>query len=122
MPRKLRRDADYVLASLPPEGRERYGKALDTYVRTLAAHAHNGTPPEVVAAAVVHALTSPRPRIRYPAGAPARRMLLLRRLLPDRALDRRILHFFQLQQKPSDEGPPARPGHGSTNSAVAGSG
>jgi plasmid stabilization system protein ParE len=71
MPRKLRRDADYVLASLPPEGRERYGKALDTYVRTLAAHAHNGTPPEVVAAAVVHALTSPRPRIRYTAGAPA---------------------------------------------------
>src|SRR6478736_8686160 len=43
--------------------------------------------PEVIAEAIVHAATSPRPRTRYPVGKGARAILLLRRLLPDRAFD-----------------------------------
>ncbi len=43
--------------------------------------------PEVVAEAIVHAATAPRPRTRYPVGRNARTILLLRRLLPDRAFD-----------------------------------
>jgi len=43
--------------------------------------------PAVIADAIVHAATSPRPRTRYPVGKGARAILLLRRLLPDRAFD-----------------------------------
>ena len=96
MPRKLLQDADAVLGGLPPEGRERYGEAFETYVRTLAEHAQTGSPPEVVSRAVVHALTAKTPRTRYPAGAPAGRMLALYRLLPDRLLDSVILRFLGL--------------------------
>jgi NAD(P)-dependent dehydrogenase (short-subunit alcohol dehydrogenase family) len=96
MPRKLLQDADTVLRNLPPEGRERYGEAFETYVRTLAEHAQSGSPPEVVSRAVVHALTAKSPRTRYPAGAPAGRMLALYRLLPDRLLDCVILRFLGL--------------------------
>lgn len=96
MPKKLLRDAEAVLAALPAEGRERYGPAFETYVRTLATHAQSGSPPAVVSRAVVHALTANTPRTRYPAGANAGRMIALYRLLPDRLLDRVILGFFSL--------------------------
>ncbi len=96
MPRKLWQDANAVLSNLPPEGRERYSEAFETYVRTLAEHAQSGSPPEVVSRAIVHALTAKTPRTRYPAGAPAGRMLALYRLLPDRLLDRVILRFLGL--------------------------
>jgi len=43
--------------------------------------------PAVIADAIVHAATSPRPRTRYPVGKGARAILLLRRLLPDRVFD-----------------------------------
>ncbi|MET4095057.1 oxidoreductase [Arthrobacter sp. UYCu712] len=43
--------------------------------------------PEVVAEAIVHAATAVRPKTRYPVGRNARTILLLRRLLPDRAFD-----------------------------------
>ncbi|MCW5892264.1 MAG: SDR family NAD(P)-dependent oxidoreductase [bacterium] len=50
--------------------------------------------PEVVAAAVLRALTARRPRVRYPVGPASRLVPLVRRLLPD-ALALRILraHF-----------------------------
>ncbi|HEX9228646.1 MAG TPA: oxidoreductase [Arthrobacter sp.] len=53
------------------------------------------TPPEVIADAIVHAATSPRPRTRYPVGKGARAILLLRRLLPDRAFDVVIWKIYQ---------------------------
>ena len=96
MPKKLLQDAATVLSNLPAEGRERYGSDFETYVRTLSEHAQSGSQPEVVARAVVHALTARTPRARYPAGAPAGRMLMLYRVLPDRLLDRVILRFLGL--------------------------
>ena len=101
MSKKLLRDADAVLSNLPADGRERYGLAIETYARTLASHAQNGSPPEVVSRAVAHALTAPNPRTRYPAGVPAGRMLALYRLLPDRLLDRVILGAFNLRRQAS---------------------
>ena len=96
MPEKLLRDADAVLSNLPAGGRERYGEVFETYIRTLAEHAQSGSPPEVVSRAIGHALTARTPRTRYPAGAPAGRMLMLYRLLPDQLLDRVILNFLGL--------------------------
>jgi NAD(P)-dependent dehydrogenase (short-subunit alcohol dehydrogenase family) len=49
--------------------------------------AETAAQPSVVAAAVLHAATSPRPRTRYPVGSGARAILTLRRILPDRPFD-----------------------------------
>jgi short-subunit dehydrogenase len=62
------------------------------YERRLA-QLRNGGPsvfrlgPEAVAAKVVHALESPRPRIRYRITIPSQGAAVLRRLLPTRLLD-----------------------------------
>jgi short-subunit dehydrogenase len=44
-------------------------------------------PPEAVLKAVIHALESPRPRIRYPVTLPTRVMAVCKRLFPDRFMD-----------------------------------
>ncbi|MCB5282340.1 MULTISPECIES: oxidoreductase [unclassified Arthrobacter] len=49
----------------------------------------------VIADAIVHAATSPRPRTRYPVGKGARAILMLRRLLPDRAFDVVIWNIYK---------------------------
>jgi hypothetical protein len=46
-----------------------------------------GIPPEEVAAAVLHALTSPKPRARYICGTKAVVLHVLSRLLPDKWFD-----------------------------------
>jgi NAD(P)-dependent dehydrogenase (short-subunit alcohol dehydrogenase family) len=85
------RDTEAIIRSLPGEGQSQYGEQLTKLAQTINHHAANGSPPTVVAAAVEHALTSRRPRTRYPAGVGAHRLLWLRRLLTDRRFDRLIL-------------------------------
>ncbi|HYZ68476.1 MAG TPA: hypothetical protein VE666_11865 [Mycobacterium sp.] len=85
---KLRHDTETALNALPVEGRRRYGPSLAKLAAQINHHAATGSPPEVVAESVLHALTSDKPRTRYPAGAGAKRMLLMRRILPDRQFDR----------------------------------
>ncbi|WP_327002937.1 SDR family NAD(P)-dependent oxidoreductase [Dactylosporangium sp. NBC_01737] len=87
---KLERDTDTELQRLPREGRDAYGRQLTALAATISREAADGSAPEVVARAVTHALTSRRPRVRYPAGAGARRLLTLRRVLPDPWMDRII--------------------------------
>lgn len=48
-------------------------------------------PPTAVLKAVIHALEARRPRIRYPVTVPARLFSILRRLLPQRLLDRVLI-------------------------------
>lgn len=88
---KLQRDTEDAIRSLPGEGRRRYGSQLEAVAESISEHAASGSGPEVVANAVMHALTSDKPRTRYPVGEGAKRMLLLRRILPDRRFDRIIL-------------------------------
>jgi NAD(P)-dependent dehydrogenase (short-subunit alcohol dehydrogenase family) len=95
---KLQRDTEAVIRSLPAEGRTRYARQLTALAETISHHAANGSPPDVVAAAVAHALTSRRPRTRYPVGAGARRLLTVRRLLSDRWFDRVILRVANLER------------------------
>jgi NAD(P)-dependent dehydrogenase (short-subunit alcohol dehydrogenase family) len=95
---KLQRDTDAVIRSLPAEGRTRYARQLTALAETISHHAANGSPPDVVAAAVTHAVTSRRPRTRYPVGAGARRLLTVRRLLSDRWFDRVILRVANLER------------------------
>jgi len=88
---KLQRDTEATLRGLPEDGRLRYRRPLEAMAATISKEAANGSPPEVVARAVAHALTSRKPRTRYPVGVGARRLLLLRRVLPDRWMDRVFL-------------------------------
>jgi NAD(P)-dependent dehydrogenase (short-subunit alcohol dehydrogenase family) len=94
---KLQTDTEVALGALPEEGRRRYGSALEKLAERISHHAATGSPPEVVAGSVLHALASAKPRTRYPSGAGARRMLFLRRILPDRPFDRIILRAGGLE-------------------------
>jgi NAD(P)-dependent dehydrogenase (short-subunit alcohol dehydrogenase family) len=73
-------------AAMPPELERLYGARLDG-IRRRAERGMGGLPPDVVARAVEHALTSRRPRTRYLVGRDARLRVALRLLLPDRWRD-----------------------------------
>ena len=68
----------------------------DTYER-MVSRFNEGKPskftlgPEAVLAAVLHALNSNKPKVRYPVTLPTRIMFPLKRLLPDRWMDRFLL-------------------------------
>ncbi len=94
---KLQRDTVAALSSLPDEGRRRYGPALEKLAEEIRCHAEAGSPPEVIAESILHALTSEQPHTRYPAGAGAKRMLFMRRILPDRQFDKIILRAGGLE-------------------------
>ena len=87
-------DVEAIIHALPPAGAARYGEMLRTFVRRGYAREINGSPPEVVAKAVHHALTARRPRTRYPVGADAKTMVTLPRILPESLLD--LLRLRQL--------------------------
>jgi NAD(P)-dependent dehydrogenase (short-subunit alcohol dehydrogenase family) len=95
---KLQRDTQEAIGGLPQDGQRRYGPQLEAVAESISEHAASGSGPEVVAEAVLHALTSDRPRTRYPVGAGAKRMLLMRRLLSDRRFDRIILRASGLDR------------------------
>lgn len=80
-------DVEGALESLPPEAARRYGPMFREFVQRSYDRESNGSPPDVVARAVHHALTSRRPRTRYPVGRDARMLVTLPRVLPDRILD-----------------------------------
>lgn len=80
-------DVEGVIARLPEAGRRRYAAMLRNLVQRGYEREKNGSPPEVVAQAVRHALTSDRPRIRYRVGKHATLLAGLARILPDGLLD-----------------------------------
>ena len=81
--------ANDLTQQLDPAVEKLYGGMI---AATRAAATKNaqggGTPPQMVADAVAHALTVRRPRTRYPVGRDARIGSILARLLPDRTKDR----------------------------------
>ncbi|HKY89686.1 MAG TPA: SDR family NAD(P)-dependent oxidoreductase [Nevskiaceae bacterium] len=83
---------DRLLAGMSAEDRRDY----ETLVRTIAdTSAKASTPPEKVAAAVVDAFTSARPRTRYRVGADSKVVALLRHL-PDSSRDFLQRKMFKL--------------------------
>jgi NAD(P)-dependent dehydrogenase (short-subunit alcohol dehydrogenase family) len=89
-------DVEGVIRHLPPDGARRYGDMLRTFTKRAYASGMNGSPPEVVARAVRHALTAKRPRIRYTVGKGAKLLTLLPRFLPDWLLDSIRARIFGL--------------------------
>ena len=81
------------IASLPERGRQQYGAILRNFARRGYEREMHGSPPEVVAEAVHHALTSPRPRIRYRVGKHSKVLGIMPRILPDRIFDALLLRI-----------------------------
>jgi NAD(P)-dependent dehydrogenase (short-subunit alcohol dehydrogenase family) len=76
------RTAAAMMSSLPPRALELYGRLLDGIRRGAAAAPARGLGPDIVARAVMHALTAKRPRTRYLIGNDARLRILLEHLPP----------------------------------------
>ncbi|HEY3557191.1 MAG TPA: oxidoreductase [Kribbella sp.] len=62
----------------------------------LATAVRNADDPDVVAKVIVAAATDSRPKLRYTAGSTARRVSLLRRIVPARAFDNQIRKLNRL--------------------------
>ncbi len=87
---------EWTADALVRDGHGWYADALRRFAAVAAGRERNGSPPSVVAAAVVRALTADVPRTRYPVGAHARLLTTLPRVLPDRALDAARARLFGL--------------------------
>ena len=84
------RIADDVAERAPAAQEELYGETIERFRVAVQKTAARGIAPDRVAKSISHALTARRPRTRYLVGLDARGQAFLRRLLPDRALDRII--------------------------------
>lgn len=77
-----------------------YGPALAAVRRAAAETGRRGSSPDVVAAAVEHALVSSSPRTRYLVGRDVRLRSILGQFVPDRLRDRLIVRALKL---PTDD-------------------
>ncbi|WP_327586450.1 SDR family oxidoreductase [Nonomuraea sp. NBC_00507] len=84
---KLEGEVEPRLAAIGEEGRRLYGAAYQTMVTSGLKEERSGSSPDVVARAVLHALTARKPRSRYPVGKKSRLMSTLGRILPQYTLD-----------------------------------
>jgi NAD(P)-dependent dehydrogenase (short-subunit alcohol dehydrogenase family) len=87
-------DIEAVIRALPEDGIVRYGEQLRTFARVGYSHESNGSPPELVATTVRHALTDRHPHVRYPVGKHAKTLEALARTVPDEFLDQLRLRMF----------------------------
>ena len=100
-------DIEKVIEDLPAEARMQYGEMLRTFGRKAYTREKNGSSPSVVAEAVLHALSSNRPRIRYRVGKHAKLLATLPKLLPESVLDALRVRMFGLEA-PSSARPRSR--------------
>lgn len=82
-----------ALDDVAPEKLAPYADRIAKFRDLAAARLPKGVPADVVAAAVEHALTSPKPRTRYVVGPDARRRARVERL-PDRLRDRVLARYL----------------------------
>lgn len=97
-------DIAKVIEDLPIEAQTQYGEMLRTFGRKAYTREKNGSSPTVVADAVLHALSSTRPRIRYRVGKHAKLLATLPKLLPESVLDALRIRMFGLEAPPSAQG------------------
>ena len=76
--------------ALPDEARRRYGASTQKMREVAEKTGRRGIDPDVVAAAVEHALTAAAPRTRYLVGRDARLRAVLGAWMPDKVRDRLI--------------------------------
>ncbi|MBE9051866.1 SDR family NAD(P)-dependent oxidoreductase [Nostocales cyanobacterium LEGE 11386] len=87
---------DTARQNLPQSAENLYGSAMSAVRQKVGILASQGISPELVAQAVVHALTAKRPKTRYVVGQDAKIAVLLKYLLPDQVYDRVMLYSMGL--------------------------
>jgi NAD(P)-dependent dehydrogenase (short-subunit alcohol dehydrogenase family) len=86
------RDAkDELLARVPAEAMQRYGKAVEALVLATEREERSGIDPAVVAETVRRALTDRTPKARYAVGSPPAWQRRFAALLPERLRDKLVL-------------------------------
>lgn len=88
-------EADRRRQNLPQEADKLYGEAMTIATKTAATMSQSGISPDMVARAVVDALTAAKPKSRYLVGQFAKSQALFN-LLPDRLRDRLTLKMAGL--------------------------
>jgi NAD(P)-dependent dehydrogenase (short-subunit alcohol dehydrogenase family) len=83
-------DSQEMIAQAPPELAERYGEVVEAIMKESRKNATDGTPPQDVADAVGHAITSDKPKTRYLVGRDAKMRGPIARVVPDRVMDAAI--------------------------------
>lgn len=91
------KEVDRFLGTLPPRGVELYGSMIQSMMAAVATKGKPKIMPEDVAARVVHAVESTRPRAYYPIGFDRFYKVALSRLLTAEAYDRFIYGFLGLK-------------------------
>lgn len=99
-------DIESIISHLPEAGAMQYAAMLRNFAKRAYARESHGSSPNVVARAVVHALTASRPRIRYRVGNHARLLAALPKILPDSVLDAVRMRMLGL---PTEFGALAKP-------------
>jgi NAD(P)-dependent dehydrogenase (short-subunit alcohol dehydrogenase family) len=97
--RKVEDDAERVLREMSEPHRALYADSYRSMTRFALARERQGSPPDVVARAVLRALQARRPRTRYLVGKDARRLAFVARWAPDRLFDRIRVKLFGLPRK-----------------------
>ncbi|MDZ8186108.1 MAG: SDR family oxidoreductase [Nostoc sp. ChiSLP02] len=82
--------------SLPESALNLYGRAMNIVRQKMQAIASRGISPDIVAQAVVHALTAKQPKTRYLIGQDAKIQAVLKHILPDKLHDQIILYSMGL--------------------------
>jgi len=92
---KVARDAAAAMAAAPAQGRTLYEDTFAKMIAVMQRREGGGSRPDVVAATIIRALTSSRPRSVYLTGKGSRRLAILS-LLPAPVLDRARRRIFRL--------------------------
>ncbi len=79
---KGRSEKDRLVAMMPPEAMKRYGPMVDAVVKQTEREEREGLDPGVIAATILEALRSPKPRERYLVGKRARIQAVVAMLPP----------------------------------------
>lgn len=87
---KGERQTPHLRGAMTPEQLEIYGDAIDKFADAARETGEEGEPPIEVAKAVEHALTADKPKTRYLIGRRAKAQAVLKKVLPDRVMDRLI--------------------------------
>jgi NAD(P)-dependent dehydrogenase (short-subunit alcohol dehydrogenase family) len=102
-------DLEQVIRNLPPEAQTQYGALIRKMGRRGYQMEKSGSSPDVVAAAVHHALSASRPRIRYRVGKHATLLATLPKILPESLMDallRKMLGLSDADERPSEKAAP----------------
>jgi NAD(P)-dependent dehydrogenase (short-subunit alcohol dehydrogenase family) len=107
---KTETDAERTLSAMCEANKSLYAQAYRSMTLRGMARVRHGSPPNVVAHVIHHALTVKRPRTRYLVGKDARLLATVARWAPDRLFDRMRVKLFDLP-KTFGEAQPAMQRH-----------